>query len=254
MSVPRERRRRNTVHLLRGALLLGFAGLIAKLFIAGEMVKYLAPALDPLTALTGVVTAAMGVMELVGESHHAHGDGDKADAIEQTLTYVLVVLPLGLGILVTPRALGVGALGGESMEGLLLAYAPGSAPSPGATPPAPSKPIADTADVLAYLQQTGMSGVGQRVRVTGLALHGEGFGEREFVLLRYSIAHCVDDARPLALLVVASGDPTVAADQWVEVEGVLGVSEREGSRLVTIVAERARPIPEPPNPYLSSSF
>lgn len=254
MSVSPERRARNTVHLLRGVLLLGFAGLIAKLFMAGEMVKYMAPALDPLTALTGVVMAVMGVMELAGGWHHAHGHGHQADAIEQALTCVLVLLPIGLGILVTPRALGAGALGGESVERLLLAYAPGPAPSPGATPPAPSRPITDTAGLLAYLEQSGVSGVGQRVRVAGLALRGEGLGEREFALLRYSIVHCVADARPLALLVVASGDPPVAADQWVEVEGVLGVSEREGSRLVTIVADHARPIPEPANPYLGSSF
>ena len=253
MRALRGRRRRDPVRLLRAALLFGFAGLIAKLFITGEMVKYMAPALDPLTALTGAVVAAMGVMEVAAGSRHAHDDGRRVDAIEQILTYMLVVVPLGLGLLVTPRALGAGALGGESVASLLLGYAPGSAPSPGAGPPAPFKPIGDTADLLTYLQQVGVSGVGQRVRATGLALRGEGLRGREFALLRYSIAHCVADARPLALLVIASGDP-VAVDQWVEVDGVLGVREREGNGLVSIVAERVRPIAEPQNPYLSASF
>ncbi|PYO53969.1 MAG: hypothetical protein DMD83_23285 [Candidatus Rokuibacteriota bacterium] len=139
------------------------------------------------------------------------------------------------------------------MASLLLAYAPGAPPPPGAGPAAPFTPIADTPDLLTYLQRAGMSGVGQRVRATGLALRSEALGEREFALLRYSIAHCVADARPLALLVVSWGDP-VAVDQWVEVEGVLGVREREGNGLVSIVAERVRPIAEPQNPYLSSSF
>jgi uncharacterized repeat protein (TIGR03943 family) len=246
--------RPDAARLVRAALLLGLAGLIAKLFIAGEMVRYMAPTLDPLTALTAIVLAAMGVMELVGGARHAHDDGRGAPPIEQALTYVLVVLPLALGILVTPRALGAGALGGESVASLLLAYAPGSAPSPGTAPPAPSRAIADTPDVLAYLQQAGVTGVGQHVRASGLALGGAGLGEREFALLRYSIAHCVADARPLALLVVASGDATVALDQWVAVDGVLGLREREGSRLVTIVAEHVRPIAEPANPYLASSF
>jgi len=170
MRTPRGRPRRDTIHLLRAALLFGFAALIAKLFIAGEMVKYMAPALDPLTALTGVVVAAMGVIEVGAGSRHAHADERRVDAIEQILTYVLVVLPLGLGILVTPRALGAGALGGESVASLLLAYAPGPAPPPGAGPAAPFTPIADTTDLLTYLQRAGMSGVGQRVRATGLAL------------------------------------------------------------------------------------
>jgi uncharacterized membrane protein YcgQ (UPF0703/DUF1980 family) len=38
------------------------------------------------------------------------------------------------------------------------------------------------------------------------------------------------------------------------VEGVLAITERDGSRLVTIAAEHVRPIPEPPNPYLSAGF
>jgi putative membrane protein len=250
----REERRRRWVHVLRGGLLLGFAALIAKLFLTGEMVKYMTPALDPLTALTGAVMAAMGVMELAQGSHPADGDGHGADPIEQILTCVLVVLPLALGTFVSARALGVGALGGEPVASLLLAYAPGAAPSPGVPAPAPSKPITDTADILAYLQQVGVSGVGQPVRATGLALRSEGLGEREFALVRYLIAHCVADARPVALLVVASVIPALTADQWIEVEGVLGAREREGSRLVTIVAERVRPISEPPNPYLRSSF
>ena len=59
--------------LVRGGLLLGFSALIAKLFIAGEMVRYMAPALDPLTALTGVAMAAMGAMEIVSGSRHVQG-------------------------------------------------------------------------------------------------------------------------------------------------------------------------------------
>jgi hypothetical protein len=51
-------------HLVRGGLLLGFSALIAKLFIAGEMVRYMAPTLDPLTALTCVAMGVMGVMEI----------------------------------------------------------------------------------------------------------------------------------------------------------------------------------------------
>jgi uncharacterized repeat protein (TIGR03943 family) len=259
MSRPRPRRRDvihrlRGWHLVRGGLLLGFSALIAKLFIAGEMVRYMAPALDPLTALTGVAMGAMGAIEIASGSRHVKGHEHQVDAVEQILTCVLVILPLGLGLLVTPRALGAGALGGESVTRLLLAYAPGSPPAVSGAPPAPPSSIADTADLLAYLQRAGLSGAGQRVRATGLALRADGLGAGEFALLRYAIAHCVADARPLALLVAASGGRALAADQWVEVEGVLAITERDGSRLVTIAAERVRPIPEPPNPYLSAGF
>jgi len=240
--------------LLRAGLLLGFAALIGKLFVTGQITRYMAPALDPLTALAGIVMGAMGVAGLAsgprGEASHAHA----ADPTEQALTIVLVILPLGLGLFVTPRALGTGALGGESVTRLLLAYAPGPLPAGDAAPPGPSQPITDTAGVIAYLQQAGLSGAGQRVRATGLAVFAETLHAGEFALLRYAIAHCVADARPLVLLVTASSERTATTDQWVEVEGVLSITEREGARLVTIKADRTRPIPEPPNPYLGSSF
>ena len=49
-----------TAAIGRAVLLLASAALIAKLLAIGEMVKYMAPALDPLTALTGFVFAVMG--------------------------------------------------------------------------------------------------------------------------------------------------------------------------------------------------
>jgi uncharacterized repeat protein (TIGR03943 family) len=237
---------------LRAALLFGFAILIAKLFVAGEMVKYMAPALDPLTGLTGLVLAAMAVMELRGaRTVHAHGSGSAG--IEQALTYALVVLPIALGLAVSPRALGAGALGGEDVASLLLAYAPGGTRT-SAGPPAPARAVDDTAGLLAYLQQAGEGGVGQRVRATGLALRSEELGDGEFALLRYSIAHCVADARPVGLLVIASGEREIPVDRWVEVEGALAVRDRQGDRLVTITAERIAPIEEPRSPYLSAAY
>ncbi len=92
------------------------------------------------------------------------------------------------------------------------------------------------------------------MRIAGLALRPDDLGAGEFALLRYAIAHCVADARPLALLVTVPAAQMPPRDQWVEVEGVLAVTERDGTRLVTIAAERTRPVPEPQNPYLASSF
>ena len=242
------------VRRLRAALLFGFGVLIAKLFVTGEMVKYMAPGLDPLTGLTGLVLAAMGVIELRGpHALHAHGEAHRSEWIEQAVTYVLVVLPIALGLLVAPRALGAGALGGEDVAKLLLTYAPG-VPAAVPDPPAPARPVDDTAGLLAYLQQAGQSGVGQRVRAQGLAMHSPSLGDQELALLRFSIAHCVADAQPVGLLVETPGGAEVAVDRWVEVEGVLAVREREGDRLVTIAAERIVPIDEPRNPYLSAAF
>lgn len=240
----------------RAALLLGFALLIAKLFVAQEMVKYMSPALDPLTALTGLVLGLMGLMEL--RAAHRRLDENlehhPSTSSDQALTILLLAVPLALGLLVTPRGLGASALGGENIANLLLTFA---APATGArwspSRPIPGAPIEDIPDLLAYLGQAGESGVGQPLRVTGLVAGSAALGPDEFALLRFSIAHCVADARPLGLLVVAPEYTARPADQWVAVEGTLDTRERNGDRLVTIVASTITPIEEPRNPYVSLS-
>jgi uncharacterized repeat protein (TIGR03943 family) len=244
-----------TRHYIRAALFFGFAVLIAKLFIANEMVKYMSAALDPLSVLTAVVLAIMGAMELrLGHAGRVMRDReDTSDPTEQLLTSLVLVVPLAIGLFMTPRALGASALGGESISGLLLTFPSAPAASDTAPPPPPPRPIEDVSDLLAYLRQHGVAGVGQRVQATGFVAPSEDLGSDELGLLRYSIAHCVADARPLGLLVVARDDATWATDQWVQVTGTLQSRERDGDYLVTIVADSVTAIPEPSNPYLASS-
>ncbi len=251
--------------LVRGVFLLGLALAIGKLLLRGEMVKYMAPALDPLSVLTGVVLAAMGAHELAaglrpaGDRRDPGRDPDHAGAggIEELLAAFLLLLVIGAGFLVAPRALGSSGLGGERVPGLLLRFAAGSGHPPGSTPRAPAGTLQDLGAVLAYLAEVGEAGVGQPVRVVGTVARSDDLPPREFALLRYSIVHCVADARPVALLVVVAPDLAPAewpGDQWVEVEGVLAVRERDGDRLVTLEAQTIQAIEEPANPYLSVAF
>ena len=243
--------------LVRAVLLLGTGLLIAKLFAAGQMRLYMNPALDPLTAMTGLLLIGMGVLEAraamggrilpVNSGGHTHDEGG---GLDQGLTYLLVLLPLLLGLVVTPRALGASALGGEDAARLALAFAPGPESSPAGTARAPSRPLADVADVLSYLRRVGEGGIGQHVHVMGMVARSGSLEPNEFVLLRYSIAHCVADARPVGLLVVASEPVDVPTDQWVEVDGTLSSRGGAGNRLVSIMAERLVPVEEPSDPYL----
>ena len=74
---------------------------------------------------------------------------------------------------------------------------------------------------------------------------------REFALLRYPIVHCVADARPVVLLVIAPDDTNPSPDSWVKVEGVLSSRELPGrSGLITITADRILPAAEPQEPDL----
>jgi hypothetical protein len=68
------------------------------------------------------------------------------------------------------------------------------------------------------------------------------------------IVHCVADARPVVLLVIAPEDTTPPADSWVQVEGVLSSRNYRGGRLITTTADRILPAAEPQEPDLRAGF
>lgn len=256
--------KRRAMSVFRAAMLFGFAAFIAKVFFTGQMVKYMSPSLDPLTAVSGIVLAAMGVMEILracepcpqdAEGHqHDHGPHHAPGWIDQALSSLLVMSPVILGLIVTPQALGSSVMSGESIFRLLLAYPSNVRQESAPAPPARTGRISDLPELLAYLRRAGESGVGQRVQTAGVVVRNDALGGNEFALLRYSIVHCVADAIPVGLLVVTPGDPGVAADSWVEIEGVLTMRQREGDRLVSIAADRVVLAEEPVNPYLPPIF
>jgi uncharacterized repeat protein (TIGR03943 family) len=236
---------------IRGLLLLATAGLIAKLLVTGQMVLYMSPAFDPLTATTGAVLAAMGAHELwsavrsqpIVAGHH----GSSAD---DALSYLLVLVPVGLGLLTSPRALDQNALGGQDAARIVVAYS--TTPASGSVSP-PAQPIRDVADLFTYLRTAGEGGVGQPVHLVGMVARGDSLSADQFVLLRYSIVHCVADAQPVGLLVQmdgASGGSSAAT--WVEIDGTLASTQRGGAHLVSVIASRVAATSEPPDPYLQT--
>ena len=138
--------------LLRGLLLLATAGLIAKLMLTGQMALYMSPALDPLTVATGAVLAGMGAHEVwaavrdrpLGAGQNGHGS-----MTDEALSYLLVLVPVGLGLLTAPRALDPNALGGQDAGRVVIAYS--TTPASSAAGP-PEQPIRDVPDLFRYLR------------------------------------------------------------------------------------------------------
>lgn len=73
-------------HLVRVTLLFVLSGLIAKLLLSGQMALYLSPAFDPLSALTGLVLAGMGVFELWSAARGVAESGGHESLTDQALT------------------------------------------------------------------------------------------------------------------------------------------------------------------------
>ncbi|MDQ6673118.1 MAG: TIGR03943 family protein [Chloroflexota bacterium] len=239
-------------HVVRGLLLLALASLIAKLLVSGQMAMYMSPALNPLTGGTGVVIAGMGVYELWlgGRTRAAVGTGAHGSLADQALTYLLVLVPVGLGLVTVPRALDSTALGGQDVSRVVIAFSP--IPVASSVGP-PAQPIEDVAGLFKYLRTAGEGGVGQPVHLVGMVARGDSLSSDQFVLLRYAIVHCVADAQPIGLLVRM---PPAAADLttngWVEIDGTLESTEKGGAHLIGVLANRVAPADEPPEPYLQS--
>lgn len=244
--------------LVRAAVLGGFALLIGKLMLTGQLVKYLNASLDPLSAVVGLLMLAMAAVEAGGAWSRSPIDRDDDHdhdgwGLEQGLTYVVVAGTLALGLLVAPKALSSAALGGEDLSNYLLAFDWRAAPTAPSGDGGPGKPVQDVPDLLGYLERVGEAGVGQPVRVVGLVAQSGVLEPGEFPLLRYAIVHCVADARPMAFLVANAGEPP-EFDRWVRVEGVVSIRERAGARLLTIDATSVTPVGEPVDPYIHPPF
>ena len=238
--------------LVRGMLLLAIAGVIFKLLASGQMALYMSPALDPLTGGTGVLLAGMGVHEMWSAlCQHSNTNVNRdGSLVDEALSYLLVLVPVGLGLFATPRALDANALGGQDAARVVVAFS--TSVGSGVVAP-PAQPIRDVGDLFAYLRTAGEGGVGQPVHLLGMVARGDSLSAHQFVLLRYSIVHCVADAQPLGLLVEMpdSSEPLSSAS-WVEIDGTLTSSERGGAHLVSVFATRVVPTSEPVNAYLQT--
>jgi uncharacterized repeat protein (TIGR03943 family) len=225
----------------------------------GQMPRYMNSSLDPLTAAAGAVMVAMAALELRGvwsdavtDSDHDHDHRDQG--LEQALTYALVAGMLVLGLVVAPKTLGTAALAGEDLADYLLAFDQSRVGRPTASAGEVSEqPIEDVPALLGYLGRVGEAGLGQPVRVSGLVARSGGTTGDGMALLRYSIVHCVADARPVGFLISGS-IPAVELDRWVQVEGGVSVREHEGERLLAIEATSVTPAPEPADPYIHPPF
>jgi uncharacterized repeat protein (TIGR03943 family) len=187
--------------------------------------------------------SAAGQWSRAGPNHHG-------SLTDEALSYLVVLVPVALGLLVVPRALDPNALGGQDAARIVVAFS--ATPASSVAEP-PSRPIRDVGDLFAYLRTVGEAGVGQPVHVVGMVARDDSLSMDQFVLLRYSIVHCVADAQPLGLLVqVPEASGGASAATWVEIDGTLASTERSGVHLISIIASRVVATSEPPNPYVQT--
>ena len=176
----------------------------------------------------------------VSGHHHVH---DHAHGLSWSGAF-LVMLPIVLGLAVSPRPLGVSALDTREMNlGL-----------PGAVRATQSKSAGDknVLDWWTTFQSTSdiSSLNGQAVHVTGFVYHDPHYSDGNFVVTRYVVTCCVADASVVGLVVRWPQAAALANDQWVDVNGVFEASQLANWHEPVVAAKSITKTTAPNQPYL----
>ncbi len=207
-------------------------------------------------AVVGLVLVAISYRTALRRTNevHNHGDHGEEEHSHHSLTWAglaLVVLPMVLGILIPPQPLGAAAL--ENRE-INVTTQPRNV-LPAAVRAAAQKNAADR-NLLDWLNAFTASSdpvqeyTGQPVDVIGFVYHDERLADDEVLISRFIVSCCVADANVAGMIVRWPGAAELAADQWVEVSGMLEPGQFDGQKVPTLAAQSVTPVEVPQQPYL----
>ena len=187
-----------------------------------------------------------------GHAHPSHSDGQHGHALGW-VGFLLISLPIILGLLVPPRPLGVAALQNREISvGGVDSVLPAAVRST-QMKESSERTILDW--VLAF-HEGQWPAEADIADVIGFVYHDDNVDEGRFTVTRFVVGCCAADAMAVGLPVSvapegASGQPSVdemEEGQWVRVIGHF--APPVGNALPVLVAEQLDAVPEPNQPYL----
>lgn len=150
----------------------------------------------------------------------------------------LILGPIALGLLVSPRPLGGSSLGtGSALNGRQLV-------APQAAQPTQRNVYQWSYE---FANSDPRSLIGQPVDVTGFVYHGKDDPDGVFEVARFVVACCIADATGATLPVRWSEGAGLAGDSWVHVQGQVAASPGGGP---VVLATSVDPVEAPSNPYI----
>ena len=181
------------------------------------------------------------------DHNHAHDHNHNHD-----LTWVgalIVLLPIILGVAITPQPLGAAALANRDVTLSMSESAMPLGVRNREKAPA-DKNIMDWWNDFRSAAGGLETFIGQEVKVSGFVYQDERYGTEQFMVTRFVVSCCVADANVLGLLVQWPADQTPANDQWVEVAGVFIANPNPNSPMPMVAARTVTPIEVPNQPYM----
>ncbi|MCU0495134.1 MAG: TIGR03943 family protein [Chloroflexaceae bacterium] len=158
--------------------------------------------------------------------------------------YMLMAMPLLVGVLVPARPLGADTLASRGLE--TQAVVQTSNWQPRNTDPA-------TWNLLEWttaLSVRGDSLQGSPIDVIGFVFHGQQAETDTFFVTRYVITCCAADGAGVGLPVRWANGQALPANNWVRVRGTVNMVEVGDKSQPAIMATTVEPVPQPDNPYL----
>lgn len=92
--------------------------------------------------------------------------------------------------------------------------------------------------------------LGKKIQLKGFVLKEESFTEKQLVISRFLITHCVADASIVGFLTEFPEVPRLTEDTWIEVVGTISQTTYEGASLPVIHIDDWVTIEQPESPYL----
>ena len=160
-----------------------------------------------------------------------------------------MLLPIILGVAITPQPLGAAALANRDVTLSMSESAMPLGVRNREKAPA-DKNIMDWWNDFRSAAGGLETFIGQEVKVSGFVYQDERYGTEQFMVTRFVVSCCVADANVLGLLVQWPADQTPANDQWVEVAGVFIANPNPNSPMPMVAARTVTPIEVPNQPYM----
>jgi putative membrane protein len=88
--------------------------------------------------------------------------------------------------------------------------------------------------------------VGKKIKITGFVLREEDLSKNEFILARMLINCCAADSQVLGIVARWDKAETLSEDEWITVEGIIGISDEHAIIQVTKLSKTQKPN----NPYI----
>lgn len=243
------------------AALIGGTGamLLVKVF-TNTLPLYVHVRYTPLITITGIILLLMAAvqvwMTLRNDEHdhnHDHDDHDGHDHSPITWkspALLALLVPVILGLIVPPRALGSSAINTQGFSNT-------------GTGMRTVQTIVDTTSVVDTSQWTLLDYVnalvykpdhpqlqGQPIETTGFVWRNDDMPEGQFYIARFVVSCCSADGLAIYLPVQWQGSSELPNDSWVRVRGTIGLEEVPGQPAAVIQAAEIIPIEQPAQPYL----